>query len=396
MRASLLLSLLLVSSALAGGAGGPRLPVPDFAAASRWSVDCDTPGPRLRGEDGCRLRLPLPPGTRLPAPGEMSVQPGPDRLTVLHHAPPGTREVSLCCGLQLPLAPLPGTRLWAVTARVRHVERAALSLSVVVGGQPGSAPPPLTWRGPQAPAARPEAPHLLGRVDRFSLSSGEALIGARRITVYTPPGWTPAESLPAVYLADGDSAEALARSLEPAMRAGEAPRAVLVGIESGPSLAPGSTTYRHEDDRRSLEYLEGFPGGTAAFAAHERFVLNTVLPHVEREYQLKPDPQARAVGGFSNGGAWAISMAARSPGVFRGVIALSPSNVGAQAAPHPAARVFTQGGTLEPSFLSAARRYAALTRQAGNPTRLVQRVGGHDFLMWAEAFPEAVAFALHP
>lgn len=391
-RLPLLCALLLASTALAGGAGGPRTLVPNFAAAGPWAVDCDA---ATRRDDGCRLREALPAGTSLPAPGQFRVLPGKDRLTVLYHAPTAAvREVALCCGLQLPLAPIPGTRLWAVTARVQNVQQAALTLEIVSGSQRSATQEPTLWRGPEAPAPVLRASRLAGQVRRVTLDSGDALTGSRTVTVYTPPGWTRAEALPAVYLADGGSAEELARTLEPAVEAGTAPRVVLVGIQNAPSFAPGSTTYRPEDDRRAHEYLEGQAGGAERFTAHERFVLKVVLPWAEREYGLRAAPDARAVGGFSNGGAWAISLAARHPDTFRGVIALSPSNAAVQNAPHPRARVSTQGGTLEPSFLRAATQYAALARKAGAATRLVTRVGGHDLLLWAEAFPGAVAFTL--
>ncbi|UQN06471.1 esterase family protein [Deinococcus sp. QL22] len=386
---AVLMTLTLLSPATAGGAGGPRPLLPDFSAVTPWPVDCDS-APYLT--DGCRLRVALPPGTTLPSPGQLQVVPGHNRLAILYHPPIGTRAVTLCCGLQLPLSPLPGTEVWAVTVKVNDLTRAVISMGVLTDSS-ASLAQETTWRGPQAPAPVARTRLLAGKVDRLVLDSG-SLIGSREIIVYTPPNWTQAERLPAVYLGDGQAVVGLAQTLEPAMLSGAAPRVVLVGIDSARSQAALTATGGPPVDQRAQEYLEAWEGGEQRFAAHEQFVLTTVLPHVERAYGLSARPQDRVVSGFSNGGSWAISMAARHPDVFRGVLAMSPSNAGLQNAPHPAARVFVEGGTLEPSFLAAARTYAVMTRTAGNPTRLDVRVGGHDALVWAEVFPAGVAFIL--
>ncbi|SMB85090.1 alpha/beta hydrolase [Deinococcus hopiensis] len=387
-----LLSLALLSPATAGGAEGAgvaRPLMPDFAATPPWPVDCDPP---MNRTDGCRLRVALPVGIPLPAPGELKIVPGTDRLTVLYRPPGAAREVTMCCGVYLPLAPIPGTGVWAVTAQIKDLAHAILSLRVDVAGLPSPAQANTVWRGPQAPTAISRTRVLSGKIDRFVLKSGNSLVGTREITVYTPPNWTKAERLPAVYLGDGGMVLGLARSLEPALAKGGAPRVILVGIES--ARPTYGEAYTREGDLRAQEYLEGWEGGRARFEAHEQFVLTAVLPHVERAYHLSPSPQDRVVGGASNGGAWAISMAARHPDVFRGVLAMSPSNAGLQNAPHPAARVFASGGTLELPFLEAARQYTALARGAGRPTRLVTLVGGHDAFLWEEIFPAGVTFTL--
>ncbi|WP_198170777.1 alpha/beta hydrolase [Deinococcus arboris] len=383
-----LLSLTLLTPAFAGGAGGPRALMPDFSAVTPWPIDCHA-APTLT--DGCRLRVPIPAGTMLPTTGQFKIVPGTNQLTVLYRAAAGTGRPILCCGLQIPLAPLPSTDVWAATVKVNNLNRAVISLQVLTEAY-SPLTPTTVWRGPQAPAPVPRPGVLAGQIDRFSLTS-DSVIGPRDIRVYTPPRWTNAERLPAVYMADGQAVEEFARTLEAAMARGTAPRVILVGISSAQST--GVTGSDPLKDHRALEYLEGLPGGAASFAAHEQFVLSMVLPHVEQTYHLSTRPQGRVVAGFSNGAAWAISMAARHPQVFRGVVAMSPGSGGAQNAPHPATRVFVEAGTLEPLFLNSARTYAANTRLAGNPTHLEVRVGGHDEAVWRDVFPSGVAFALN-
>lgn len=386
---ALLLGLALLSPAMAGGGGAPRALTPDFTGS--WPVDCDPVAERM---DGCRLLVPIPAGTPLPGPEQVRIVPERDRLTVLYRPPADARSVTLCCGLQLPLSPIPGTGVWAVTAQVNGLERAVLSTGILVDGRLQTPGQRAIWRGPKAPTAAERAAYLVGRLHRFTLRADSPLIGVREITVYTPPGWNRNNPLPVVYLADGAAVSGFANTLEPAIRTGSVPPVILVGIENAPSMPAGLTNYRPEDDQRSQEYLEGWQGGAERFAAHEAFVLQTVLPHMEREFGASSAPKDRVVGGFSNGGAWAISMAARHPDVFRGVLALSPSNTGRQGAPHAEARVFTGGGTLEPAFLVSARKYATLMKRSGQATRLQDWVGGHDYAVWEELLPAGLAFLL--
>ncbi len=76
------------------------------------------------------------------------------------------------------------------------------------------------------------------------------------------------------------------------------------------------------------------------------------------------------------------------------MIALSPGWRQAIQAPSPQTRVFTSGGTLEPSFLQGAIEYAALVNATDGTAWLVRRVGGHDQVIWQEEFPGAVQFVL--
>lgn len=375
------LGLTLASLAHAGGSA-PRPLLPDFVQPTS-PVDCEV----ASRTDGCRLRVALPIVLNL-RPGQWRALSGPDQLTVIYRASGLPKALSVCCGLQLPMSPVRGTDLWGVTARVRDVQRAVIDLGVVVDGQ---FPQKLqSWRGENAPPAiQTLSPDKLqGQMHEFTLDSGSKLTGTRRISVYTPPGWTAQETLPAVYLADG-AALSMAQVLEPAIRAGTAPRVVLVGIES----ATSSSTEPHKD-LRALEYLNGFENGQMYFEAHETFVLKIVIPYIEHDFHVLASPQGRVVGGFSNGAVWAISMAARHSELFRGVIALSPGWQPAIQIPDTQTRVFTSGGTLEPGFLRTATEYATLIKASGGTVRLVKRVSGHDQIVWQEEFPGAVRFVL--
>ncbi|SMB83341.1 hypothetical protein [Deinococcus hopiensis] len=112
--------------------------------------------------------------------------------------------------MYLPLPPVPGTGVWPVTAQIKDITHAALSLRTGVAGPPSPPQAHTAWRGTQAPAAIPSTQILSGKIDWFILKSG-SLPGSREITVYTPPNWTKAGGLPAVYLGDGAMVLGLAR-----------------------------------------------------------------------------------------------------------------------------------------------------------------------------------------
>ena len=76
-----------------------------------------------------------------------------------------------------------------------------------------------------------------------------------------------------------------------------------------------------EPDLRHRDTEYGAPG-RAVFNAHERWVLEVVIPWAERV--ARASPQQRAVGGYSNGADFALAMGRLHPDVFSGVLAHSP------------------------------------------------------------------------
>lgn len=78
---------------------------------------------------------------------------------------------------------------------------------------------------------------------------------------------------------------------------------------------------------------------TSGPASYEGFVLNELLPHIERAYCAWPAREGRAVGGVSRGGYWSLMMAFRRPDVFRSGAAHSPALIDSFAGPAEDPRV---------------------------------------------------------
>ena len=191
-----------------------------------------------------------------------------------------------------------------------------------------------------------------------------AKLGARRgIYVVTPEGYhTSTASYPVLVLLDADDRAqfnlALANAAFLANR-GSVPPLIVVGITNGQDrthdLTPmptGATAARF-----------GTAGGSSAFAD---FIVDEVLPTVRARYRTQP---ATMLAGHSFGGLFVLKVAARRPGAFVGIIAMSPamwwndSSVVADyadaIAKSPARlRLFTTSGGLEPEIDRTTQRFA--------------------------------------
>jgi enterochelin esterase-like enzyme len=167
----------------------------------------------------------------------------------------------------------------------------------------------------------------------------------RTILVYVPAGASHAP-LPVIYLADG-----LAPQVGPVIHAlaeaGLAREAIIVGISPGPAFdrPPTEEMFRQHGELRAQEYLLDYPHGKTRFAAHEQFLLQEVLPLIEKKWGASTDRRERAVMGQSNGAAWALFMASRHPDLFSTVIALSFGW-------KPTLAQLRKGGAIERLYLS--------------------------------------------
>jgi enterochelin esterase-like enzyme len=297
-------------------------------------------------------------------------------------------EVQLYGGVQTRLWPVAGTGdLWEVSLRIRGLDQAVISMMVAsrqAGGDwPRQIPDVRVWRGPRAPAAA--APReLRGSVSTFTLLS-TALRGERKLTVYQPPG--AGRPVPGCVLADGESVQGFAPTLESAIEAGAVPPVLLVGLHNAPgALTPVS-------DLRAQEYLPGY--NRRRFDAHLLFVTSEVLPWADERFGPVAGPWVAA--GFSNGAAWAIAAAQRRPDLIGAVAALSAGVVPRQirsAARSAGVRHYLAAGTLEPGFRRSTREWAERLNRAGLACRHEEWTGGHDQAWWEQQLPVALGWLL--
>ncbi|NYE60916.1 enterochelin esterase-like enzyme [Duganella sp. 1224] len=228
---------------------------------------------------------------------------------------------------------------------------------------------PIELVGPQAFAV-PQ-----GDSQPETMTFGPTLPQAR---VWLPPGYRAGVRYPILYLADGGWTSQ-GNTLAGAIGSGELAPLIVVGVDYAPE-------HQSDSDLRILTYLgeSDVPGQLAPeFIAHERFLLETVIPAIERTYGAPAERGLRAVGGASNGGSWAASMALRNPGVFGTALVMSPGMPPVQhGAARSLSRFYVSAGDLEPAYRSNAQRITQDIVSRGGVATFTAYPSGHDWWMW--------------
>jgi enterochelin esterase-like enzyme len=339
-------------------------------------VDCQTAAP---GAPLCRLRHDLTETeARVRLAGKKQVF-WVERDTFSVVAEDDREAVELCCAVQGPMARLPGTNLWTLSVRIPEMRRAILDVFIMQPGRPTFA---AEWRGPEAGPPAIVADSLAGQIRRETVVSTR-LLARRGLTIYLPPGWAPGGRYRVAYVADGQAVPAFAEVVEPLILAGRIEPVVLVGINAG------------DNAQRMRDYLVDFVAGDTSFARHEAFVIEEVMPLVEREFGASTSPKDRLLIGESNGGAWALDMALRHPELFGQA---APLSFGWQKAARELGkpmkpRLFFAAGTLEGNFLKRTTDVAQAARAEGYDVRLVTPVSGHSSFMWRDLYPQVFEWA---
>lgn len=313
-------------------------------------------------------------------------------------------------GLQaaVPFRRLAGTDLWCHTLELPDESRVEYKIEVVSGGRAEWIEDPLNalrardpfgansvlqalgYRVP--PWTREDAAAPAGTLDELMVES-EALGSARRVTVYRPAGFRPTRRYPLLVVHDGrDYVEyaSLRHVLDRLIDRLELPRLVVA------LLHPGN---------RMREY--------AADPAHARFVVEDLLPRLERAYPLRPDPESRGLMGASLGAVASFHAALRHPGRFGRLLLQSGSfaftDVGDseygpvfdrtvemmnayRAAPTLLAeKAFVSVGVYEP-LVSENRALIPALRRAGVDVRFVEARDGHNWENWRDRLREGLTW----
>ena len=188
------------------------------------------------------------------------------------------------------------TALHRVTASrrviaLRRIGAAALTATVAVGG---------------ALLMAPAAQAATGSIQTGTAPS--AAVGTIDYAVYLPPNYDPAGSYPSVYLLHGrgDSMAAwqqVSTKLDALITEGAIPPLIAVRPD-----APWS--------RRGNYYVDSLYTGAEPGAAVETAFTQDLLAHIDATYATVDDRGARAIGGYSMGGAGALRYATAHQDLF--------------------------------------------------------------------------------
>lgn len=235
------------------------------------------------------------------------------------------------------------------------------------------------FRGVNARPAAPTNDTIVGTVEEHVLDSA-ALGEARKVSVYLPRGFDPAERLPVVYAADGQFFAPYSRRVDAAIEAGTTPRCVIVASHAGRN--------------RTGEYFPGYD--PRAFAAHARFFLDEVPAWAEPRFGVATERARRAVFGCSDGGAHALSIAVAHPDRFGHVIAYSsgmPPNGTERWADGEAPAIQLCAGVYEGQFHLSTYAWHAFLDMTGIEHHWTERVCAHELIQWIEELPDALTRA---
>jgi enterochelin esterase family protein len=226
---------------------------------------------------------------------------GQDYLFVSDSPAPVT--ISLDNQPAVPMAPIPGSTLWMLLLKMRT--GVTHSFQYYAAGKPLGARGDAIGYNPDS-YARPGVPH--GKVSEKLTIVSKLYDGMKSdYWVYASPGVDPAVPAALMVWQDGQgligdySRSRLFTVTENLIAQKLLPPMVYVMISPGQS----------PDGRalRSIEY-------DTVSDRYARFLMEEVLPEVEKTYKLRPDGYSRAIGGESSGGICAFNVAWLMPDKF--------------------------------------------------------------------------------
>jgi predicted alpha/beta superfamily hydrolase len=183
---------------------------------------------------------------------------------------------------------------------------------------------------------------------------------------------------------------------------------IVVGIDNGGQERSNEYTYMAEPNR-----------GGGHGAAYAQFMLEEVKPFIEKTYRVKSGPAHTFMAGSSLGGLISLEIARRHPGIFGGLIVMSPAlwwngqqlteSIEKDAGGLAGTRVWIDMGTNESidsgtgetpevqnkRYVAEARRLdAALAAQHVDHRLTVDEGAQHNENAWAKRFPQAIVYLL--
>lgn len=204
--------------------------------------------------------------------------------------------------------------------------------------------------------------------------------GETRTVYFWRPPSAPPGPLPVLYMADGlDGLMVAAVKVRPLVAEGRMRPLVIVGMEAN-------------TQQRTIEYALAVRRNEV-WNAHFDWFVNTVMPWAELHAGASSDPNQRGVGGFSNGGDFALMAIARRPDLFSAVLAHSPVNIPRQPLRGRPGTRWVLTAAHEDIYDDVDEISRALARHIGRqPLRRCLGHWDHNLPSWRELAPGTVAW----
>lgn len=177
---------------------------------------------------------------------------------------------------------------------------------------------------------------------------------------------------------------------------GEMP--VTIGLFVNPGVYPPTSDEPKQRSNRSVEY-------DTLSDEYARFILEELVPEIEKEYKITSDPAGRAICGLSSGGICSFTAAWEHPEAFGKVV----SHIGSftnirgghvypaliRKTPKKPIRIFLQDGSgdldnAHGNWPLANQQMAAALKFAGYDYKFEYGTGAHDINHGAALFPETM------
>jgi len=181
---------------------------------------------------------------------------------------------------------------------------------------------------PSTLAAGTAAPCCDARVETLHFDAPGIDADGLRVRVFLPPGYDPDAPVayPVLYVDDGQDAEAVALQswLDALTISGEIRPLIAVAIDM-PHDRLGAYGFSDRAAARSVVAdTRAGPVGANAHA-YAQWLAQALVPAIDARYRTRPHPDARAILGWSLGGAQALDSGWQYPEVFGRIGAFSPS-----------------------------------------------------------------------
>lgn len=209
----------------------------------------------------------------------------------------------------------------------------------------------------------------------------ECLGESRNITLFLPSPFESGIGFPIVFCADGQAMRTFVQRME-RESSGKPLDVAFIGV--------------HSSAKRSQEYTVNQDASN--FRLHERFFAEELPDFLRARFGLVLERSQTGIFGFSHGGAFALTMAARHRHLFGVVMAFSIAgefqNIDwSDNGDAPTPKFYLSAGTREKPLLKATRRLAKDLRRHKVEHVVTERHAGHDYEYWTSEFPLAIKWA---
>lgn len=262
------------------------------------------------------------------------------------------RVVSEDGAFTLPLKRVEGTDLYVNAATLP--EGTAMRWAYQVGGEKKGGGQLEVYTAPLENKPRPDVPK--GKVTQMPQWKSNIFAGTvRDWWVYVPAQYTPDKPAAVMVFQDGQNAFNWASTcFDNMIASGEIPVTVGIFISPGKFADDGRNNRSFEYDTLSDQYA--------------RFLLEEILPEVEKTTKLRHDPAGRAIIGESSGGIAAFTVAWEKPDQFGKVISWIGSYVNLKGG-----ATGIGGGHNYPTLIRQSK-----TKNALKPIRVFLQDGAND------------------